>query len=177
MPLGPYILCALSETRSMPSSLTLERHEAGRLHGIAVEQRALRVSDGRHLRQRVEHADFVVCRHRADEQRIAREPPHAGVRDRSALLDRRRDTSPEIRRARARGRVEDGAVLGGNRDDVAAARRGAPPRCPLIARLFDSVAPLVKTTSRSRPPMSDATCSRACSTALPAFQPNWMVPA
>ena len=38
-------------------------------------------------------------------------------------------------------------------------------RRPLIARLFDSVAPLVKTISFERAPMSAATCSRAASTA------------
>ncbi len=43
---------------------------------------------------------------------------------------------------------------------------------PLIARLFDSVAPLVKMISFALAPMSAATCRRAASTASSAFQPN-----
>ena len=42
---------------------------------------------------------------------------------------------------------------------------------PLIARLFDSVAPLVKQISFEPAPMSSATCSRAASTAFCASQP------
>jgi hypothetical protein len=44
---------------------------------------------------------------------------------------------------------------------------------PWIARLFDSVAPLVKTISRAVAPISEATSRRACSTPSWAFQPHW----
>ena len=44
-------------------------------------------------------------------------------------------------------RVEHGLVLGRDGDDVIAAVAAARARAPLIARLFDSVAPLVKTIS------------------------------
>jgi hypothetical protein len=40
-----------------------------------------------------------------------------------------------------------------------------------MARLFDSVAPLVQTISRGSAPISAATCSRAISTASSAAQP------
>ncbi len=42
---------------------------------------------------------------------------------------------------------------------------------PLIARLSDSVAPLVKTISFALAPMRSATCLRPCSTASSASQP------
>ena len=42
---------------------------------------------------------------------------------------------------------------------------------PLIARLLDSVAPEVQTISRGSAPISEATCSRAISTASSAAQP------
>ncbi len=42
---------------------------------------------------------------------------------------------------------------------------------PLMARLLDSVAPEVKTTSRGSAPISSATCSRAASTAASAARP------
>jgi hypothetical protein len=46
---------------------------------------------------------------------------------------------------------------------------------PLIARLFDSVAPLVKMTSLALAPIRSATCLRAFSTASSASQPNeWL---
>src|SRR5262249_44218608 len=46
---------------------------------------------------------------------------------------------------------------------------------PLIARLFDSVAPEVQTISLPLAPMRRATCSRASSTADSARQPNtWL---
>ena len=43
---------------------------------------------------------------------------------------------------------------------------------PLMARLFDSVAPEVKTISRACAPRAAATCSRARSTASLASQPK-----
>ena len=43
---------------------------------------------------------------------------------------------------------------------------------PLIARLFDSVAPDVKTISLGSAPIAPATCCRARSTASPASQPK-----
>ncbi len=43
---------------------------------------------------------------------------------------------------------------------------------PLIARLSDSVAPLVKTTSLGFAPMRAASCLRPVSTASSASQPN-----
>ncbi len=46
---------------------------------------------------------------------------------------------------------------------------------PLIARLSDSVAPLVKTISFAFAPMRSATCLRALSTASSASHPNgWL---
>ncbi len=46
---------------------------------------------------------------------------------------------------------------------------------PLIARLFDSVAPLVKTISFAVAPISAATCLRATSTASSACHPKeWL---
>ena len=48
---------------------------------------------------------------------------------------------------------------------------------PAIADAIDSVAPLVKTTSRDRAPMSPATDWRACSTAWRVVIPSsWMRP-
>jgi hypothetical protein len=45
----------------------------------------------------------------------------------------------------------------------------------LIARLFDSVAPLVKMISFALAPIRSATCLRAASTASSASQPNeWL---
>ena len=54
-------------------------------------------------------------------------------------------------------RIEHGLVLGRHRDDVIAALAAARRAAPLIARLFDSVAPLVKTISPAVAPMSAAT--------------------
>ena len=69
-------------------------------------------------------------------------------------------------------RVEHGPVLGRRRDEVVAPWPGGPATTPLIARLFASVAPEVKTTSRGSAPISAATCARARSTASAASQPN-----
>ena len=56
---------------------------------------------------------------------------------------------------------------------ASAARRTAPQ----VAAAMDSVAPLVKTTSRLRAPRSAATCARASSTATRARMPSaWMRP-
>ena len=63
-------------------------------------------------------------------------------------------------------------MLGRDGDDVASASSGARATAPAIARLFDSVAPLVKTMSRGRAPISAATWPRACSTASRAAQPK-----
>ena len=62
-------------------------------------------------------------------------------------------------------------MLGRDRDEVIAAVAAAHARAPLIARLFDSVAPLVKTISPAVAPISAATSRRAASTASCAFQP------
>ena len=49
----------------------IETKDAGRLHRIAMKERALRVRDLRDLGNRMQDTDFVVRRHRADEQRVA----------------------------------------------------------------------------------------------------------
>jgi hypothetical protein len=65
-------------------------------------------------------------------------------------------------------------VLGLHGDDVLAALL-VERRAPLSARLIDSVAPEVKTSSLPLPPRSDAIWSRAWSTAASAVQPNeWL---
>ena len=58
----------------------------------------------------------------------------------------------------ALARVEHRLVLGRHGDDVIAAIAQRVRRRPLMARLFDSVAPLVKTISCADAPMSAATC-------------------
>ena len=80
----------------------------------------------------------------------------------------KRDLEPVLLQVLAA--VEHGLMLGGDGDDVIALQ---PQRAatPLIARLFDSVAPLVKTISFALAPMQPATCRRAASTASSAFQP------
>ena len=50
--------------------------------------------------------------------------------------------------------------------------RAAAVTAPFSARLFDSVAPLVKQTSRGSAPIRPATCRRAASAASRAAQPN-----
>ena len=96
--------CARSARRDRRrAACTSRRSEAGRLRGIAMKERALRVRDRRDLAERMQHADFVVGRHRADEQRVVRDGVAQDGRDRSAPRDRRRDTSREIHRARACG--------------------------------------------------------------------------
>jgi hypothetical protein len=65
-------------------------------------------------------------------------------------------------------------------DDVPAARLAVAAfsymrAAPLIARLFDSVAPEVKMISFASAPISSAHCSRAFSTASSASQPKaWL---
>jgi hypothetical protein len=72
-------------------------------------------------------------------------------------------------------------VLDRGDDDVALRRgrgqrdAGAACSTPLSAKLFDSVAPLVKTISRAVAPRSAATSRRACSTASCAFHPHWCI--
>ena len=91
--------------------------------------------------------------------------------------DRLRGTSHEIRsRSSARHGSRTARCSVTDRDDVPAVcgRRAASP---LIARLFDSVAPLVNTTSRNRAPMSAATCSRALFDGLAGLPAERMIPA
>ena len=59
-PFGPYILCALIDTRSTFSSLHVERNLADRLHRVGVEQDALLLRDRADLRDRLDDADLVV---------------------------------------------------------------------------------------------------------------------
>ena len=51
-------------------------------------------------------------------------------------------------------------------------RSRAASATPFTARLFDSVAPLVKTRSSAGAPTSAATSARASATASRAIQPN-----
>jgi hypothetical protein len=61
-------------------------------------------------------------------------------------------------------------VFGAQRDDVLALAR-VEVAAPLMARLFDSVAPDVQTISLGSALTSFATCSRASSTAASVSQP------
>ena len=59
-------------------TLHVDRDLADRLHGVRVEQRALRMRDRRQLRNRLDRADLVVGMHDRDEGGLgARAPPRA----------------------------------------------------------------------------------------------------
>ena len=88
---------------------------------------------------------------------------------------RRRRASPRSRRARG---VRQGSSTAGCSIAVVTRWRARPRAAratPRIARLFDSVAPEVKTISSAAAPMRPATCSRADSTAACASWPKtWL---
>ena len=107
--------------------IDVEVEQAGGLHGVRVEDgvRVLRLDDARGLGDRLDRADLVVHVHDADEGGL--------VRDRRLQLrevDEALAVDAEVGDAEALlleplGRVEDGVVLDGGRDDVVAAAGAA----------------------------------------------------
>ena len=54
MPLGPYILCALTESRSIPSRVHIDGDLAEGLRGVAVEEHAALAANGADCRESAE---------------------------------------------------------------------------------------------------------------------------
>ena len=151
--------------------LNIERNLADRLRGIGVEDHTAVATNPANFGDWVNRSDLVIRGHDRAEQRFVRE----GVGDRlgrnqSVFVTGNQGRLPALSRQPLNW-VEDGPVLGdGGYQVFAAACPGT--RAPLIARLFDSVAPEVNTISRASAPIARATCSRARSTASAASHPK-----
>ena len=122
-----------------------------------------RVRDRADLGERLHHADLVVGGHHADERRVGvtsaaeRLEIDDGRRGRPARRVTRQPCALEpLRRLRA-----PTCARSPTRRCAAAPARPRARATPLMARLLDSVAPLVKTISRAVAPMSAATSRRA----------------
>ena len=113
-------------------AIHVERDLPGGLRRIAVDQRAVRVGDGRQLADGLERAGLVVRRRHRDDRPSADRGRGRGVLE-HLLQQRGLDTAvrPDRQDGRAgavvsregRARGEDGGVLGGLGDDVRTRRR------------------------------------------------------
>ena len=128
------------------------------------------------LRQRLKHADLVVRGHHATSTVVSVTAPRSASRS-----TRPSSSTGETGDAPAVGfeplaRVEHGLVLDGGPYGVVA-RRGAGLRAPLIARLFDSVAPLVKVDLAGASRRGARPLPRALRHRLLRSQPERVMPA
>ncbi len=99
--------------------------EAGRLHGVGVDQGTAFPRQSRDLGDRLNGPDLVVGEHDADEKRIGADGGRHGCRlDDPAAIDRHiGDLDSEVRTEIAGG-AEHGAVLDGRGDQVPLTRPG-----------------------------------------------------
>ena len=156
----------------MAVGLDVQGHLADGLGGIGMEDDASFAAQSADFRDRIDCADLVVRGHDRDQDRLVGEGFLPRPRPRPCRLVAGNNCArPSLRRA---------SRFIGSRTALcseAAVTRCLPRRIeawatPLMARLFDSVAPDVKMISRASAPMARATCSRARSRASAASQPN-----
>ena len=110
----------------------------------------------------LDHADLVVHRHHADQQRWRRERRAQCLGIEQPVGADRQEHRLESFVRQVGDRFQDAFVLGGDGDDAAPRRRpraAAKRAAPLMAMLLLSVAPEVKTISRGSAPISPATCA------------------
>ena len=165
---------ALSDARPASALVHIEGHLADCLHRIGVEDDLSFHCDRANLRNRLQDPDLVVGRHDGDENRLIRDGSTKLLQVETSVRTDRQVCDARALALEIPASVDDRAVLGQARDDVIS----FGPIClcdALMARLFDSVAPLVKTISFALAPMRPATWARAFSTASFEVQPNeWL---
>ena len=144
-PFGPYILWPVSDEQIDLHRRDVDRNLADGLRGVDMEQARRRVRDRADLGERLHDADLVVRGHHADERRVV------GV---TAALSASRSITPVaadrhdrhapalLAQPAARLRAPTCARSPTRRCAAGRIRRGRTR--PAMARLFDSVAPLVK---------------------------------
>ena len=152
--------------------LNVHGNFADGLHGVHVKQDFLFLGDFADFLDGLENADFVVRLHDRDENRLGRDRATEIIEIDQTVGCDGKVGNLETGFFQALAGVEHGLVFGRLGDDVVALFADTLRRRPLIARLSDSVAPLVKTISRGLARIRRAICARAFSTASSAFQPN-----
>ena len=154
----------------------IRRHLAHPLGGIGMEHRAVFLADFANAGNLVDGAQFVVRPHDGHQNGVVSKGVlhHLGRDDAIRAWFQERHIKAFTFQAAAR--VDDGFVFVHRGDDVSAmfGASGALAyirAAPLMAMLFDSVAPEVKMISFGWAPRRSATCDRAVSTPFSASQP------
>ena len=142
-----------ADTKSTPICLHVERNKAWQTARHRNGRAPAFVRERGDLGKRMEDANLIVRRHRADEQRVCANRVTKASRSIRPSRSTPRYVTRKPSLLECPAGIENGAVSVAT---VTMCRRsaGAAPARPLIARLFDSVAPLVNTTSRKRAPIS-----------------------
>ena len=99
----------------------IDRHLAGRLGGVSVEQRTVLVRDRTNRLERLQRADLVIRGHHRHENRLRRHRPAEPIEIDEAIGLHGEHRDLEAAGAETLARVENGFVLGRNRHDVTAA--------------------------------------------------------
>ena len=167
MPGGPPILWALTDMRSAPERVEVDRHVARGLGRVDVHEHARRAAGRDDLGDRLQRADLVVAPLQVHERRVARADGGEDVVGRRRGRAGRSPTDGD-RRANAAEASRTAECSTAGTTTCPPARSAAPHTAAAMA----SVAPLVNTTSRGRAPSRAATCSRASSTATRAAWPS-----
>ena len=141
-------MCPVSDSRSIPDRADVDRNLARRLRGVGVEQRAALLRDRADRGERLQHADLVVRGHDRDEDRaigvIAARSSSRSMKP-SESTPSTRDVEPS---RSSRGQESSTDLCSVATVTMWSPRsRSALGTAPLIARLFDSLAPLVNTIS------------------------------
>ncbi len=144
---GPVHLVGAERHQVDVIGLHIHRDLAEGLHGVAVEENVFFAADFTDLAHRLDDADLVVCVHDADQHGVGGNRVAQFVQVQPAIWPRLEDGDATTRPGKPVGGVQDSFVLGGHGHEVRAAHAGGGDNLPLIARLSDSVAPLVKTIS------------------------------
>jgi hypothetical protein len=114
IPLGPWILCAETATRSGPSG---NLDPAERLHRVAQHQRPGLASHARDLGDWLDHADFIVDQHHRDQEHTIVELPAQVVGVEQAVFPDRQDRQVDPLPGEPLACVEHSGMLGRNGDD------------------------------------------------------------
>ena len=168
-PRGPAELVAADRQQVGAEAPEVDRHPPDGLRRIDVHEHASVAAGRHHLGDRLDRAHLVVAPLQVDEGRVRTDRGEERTSGRPA----RASSTPIVATAPARAadsRTAECSIAG----TTCCAPRSPTPR---QAVAIDSVAPLVKTTSRDRAPRSSATASRASSTATRAVMPSaWIRP-
>ena len=172
-PFGPWSLCADSDRRSIPDRRKVDRHPSGRLCRVAVERHARSAGDARQYPRPARSRRFRCL---PTSPRPAQYPVALHWRPGSASIRPASSTGiqlvamplPSSCFART---TSDGCSTA---DSTRWRFSGCMARAPSTARWFDSVAPLVNTSSAGLAPTICATSARARATMLFAAWPDRM---